>query len=320
MNRRLVSSVLSVIILAAPLIAWWQRNALFDAYRIHGYVPSSDIVHLADATTMNPDTRRLFYVYHPALEDKTNFGSHCGNQEQTIVLGCYVLHRGIYLYNVPDPRLNGVKEVTAAHETLHAEYDRLSSKDRKKVDALTAQTLKTITDQRLLDTIENYRKGDPSVVPNELHSILGTEVRNLPPELEAYYKRYFTDRGKIVDFADAYKGEFTQREQEVADMDKQLTSLKSQIDTLNSSLESQQQALKSQFDNLQQLKKSNQIQAYNAAVPGYNAAVQQYNASVNRQRSLVQQYNALVESRNNLAVEENQLIKALDSRETIQTQ
>lgn len=320
MSKRIVSSVLSVLILAAPLVAWTQRDNLFDAWRLHNYAPSTEVVHLADATTMTPNARHLFYVYHPALEDKVAFGNHCGNEEQTIVLGCYILHKGIYVYNVPDPRLNGVKEVTAAHEMLHAQYDRLSSSDRKKVDALTAEALKSITDERLLQTIENYRKQDPSVVPNELHSILGTEVRTLPPDLETYYKRYFTDRSKIVDFADAYKGEFTSREQRVADLDKQLASLKSQIDNLNASLENQQTALKNQYNNLQQLKRSGQIEAYNAAVPAYNLAVQSYNADVNKERTLVAQYNNLVEERNSLAVEENQLIKALDSRETIQTQ
>lgn len=320
MNKRIVSFTLSLIILAAPLVAWAQRDYLFDTWRLHNYAPSSEVVRLADATTMTPGARHLFYVYHPVLEDKTSFGNNCGNEEQTIVLGCYILHRGIYLYNVPDQRLNGVKEVTAAHEMLHAQYDRLSRGDKKKVDALTAEALKSITDERLLQTIENYRQKDPSVVPNELHSILGTEVRNLPPDLEAYYKRYFTNRGAIVDFADAYKGEFTSREQKVADLDKQLSSLKSQIDNLNASLETQQTALKEQYNNLQQQKRSGQIAAYNSAVPAYNLAVQSYNADVNKERSLVSRYNDLVEERNSLAVEENQLIKALDSRETIQTQ
>lgn len=320
MNKRIVSFVLSLVILAVPVVAWAQREYLFDTWRLHNYSPGSDIIHLADATTMTSDSRHLFYVYHPALEDKASFGTNCGNEEQTIVLGCYILHRGIYLYNVPDPRLNGVKEVTAAHEMLHAQYDRLSSSDRKKVDAMTAQALKSITDERLLQTIDSYRKKDASVVPNELHSILGTEVRNLPPDLEAYYKRYFTNRAAIVDFADAYKGEFTSREQRVDNLDKQLANLKSQIDSLNTSLENQQVALKTQYNNLQQEKRSGQIEAYNAAVPAYNLAVQSYNADVNKQRSLVQQYNTLVEERNSLALEENQLIKALDSRETFQTQ
>jgi hypothetical protein len=320
MNKRLLSFVTSIVLVAIPIVGWLQRDKLFDAWRLHNYAPTSEVVHLADATTMTPAARNLFYVYHPQLDDKTSFSNNCGNEEQTIVLGCYILHKGIYLYNVPDNRLNGVEEVTAAHELLHAQYDRLSSSDKKKVDAWTAEALKGITDERLLQTIENYRKKDPTVVPNELHSILGTEVRNLPADLENYYKRYFVNRAAIVDFADAYKGEFTSREQQVANIDTQLAAIKNQIDSLNTSLETQQVNLRTQYNTLQQQKKSGQVEAYNQAVPAYNLAVQRYNADVNKQRSLVTQYNNLVEERNNLAVEENQLIKALDSRETIQTQ
>src|SRR6185295_11567695 len=102
---------------------------------------------------MTPDTRRLFYVYHPVLEDKQAFNSHCTDSEKTIVLGCYISRTGIYLYDVTDSRLNGVEQVTAAHETLHAAYERLSSSERKRVDGLTAQAFAQVTDQRIKDTI-----------------------------------------------------------------------------------------------------------------------------------------------------------------------
>ena len=36
-----------------------------------------------------------------------------------------------YIYNVNDERLNGLKEVTAAHEMLHAAYERLPESDKK---------------------------------------------------------------------------------------------------------------------------------------------------------------------------------------------
>jgi hypothetical protein len=171
---------------------------------------------------MTPGARRLFYVYRPVLEDKGSFNQHCSNSEQTIVLGCYIEHQGIYLYNISDQRLNGVIEVTAAHEMLHGAYDRLSDKERQRIDGLTAGVAASLTDERIKSTVENYRKKDPSVVPNELHSILATEVRNLPPDLEAYYGRYFTNRKAIVDLADQYKQAFTEREDHVKSIDAQL--------------------------------------------------------------------------------------------------
>lgn len=321
MNKRIASYIATFLLLALVATAWMQRNALFDAWRLRGYTPPAAVAKLADTTTMTPNSRRLFYVYRPEiLEDKPTFSQHCTATEQTIVLGCYILRDGIYLYNVTDDRLKGVVEVTAAHELLHAEYDRLSTSERKRIDALTAEEAAKITDQRLKDTIENYRKRDASVVPNELHSILATEVRELPPELEAHYRKYFKNRVAIVDLADSYKQAFTEREDEVKSIDATLSTLKTQIDSFNSSLEAQQASLKSQYDAMQQLKKSGKTEEYNAGVPVYNQAVSKYNADVKKQRELVTEYNRLVERRNSLAVEENELIQALDSRETIQTQ
>lgn len=318
MHKRGWSYLISLSVIVLATVAWFKQDALFDMWRLRSYNAPSEIAHLADATTMTNSARRLFYVYRPTLEDRASFNSYCTNTEQTIVLGCYVQYKGIYLYNVADERLNGVKEVTAAHEMLHAAYDRLSSKDKKRIDALTTEVANSITDERLKSTIENYRKKDPSVVSNELHSILATEVRSLPDELEKYYTRYFTNRSKIVDMANRYKQAFTEREEQVKSLDKQLESLKTQIDNLNESLEKQQAALKSNYDNMQQKRRSGQIAEYNAAVPGYNQAVVSYNASVNQQKQLVSRYNELVEQRNNLATEENELIEALDSRPTIE--
>lgn len=320
MNRRKASLVAVCLLLVLTVGLLARPDLVFDAWRLHGYQAPAEVSRLADKTTMTDGARRVFYVYHPQLNDKATFNSNCSGTEQTIVLGCYIKHQGIYLYAVSDERLNGVIEVTAAHEMLHAQYDRLSSRERAKIDRLTQQVADTITDERLKQTIENYRQKDPSVVPNELHSILATEVRTLPAELEAYYARYFSNRLAVVNMADAYKQAFTDRENEVASIDAQLTQLKSQIESLNSSLSTQQSTLKSQYDSLQQLKQSGQTQEYNDGVPGYNQAVAAYNAAVRQQRSLVNQYNELVEKRNGLATEENELIKAIDSRETIQTQ
>jgi hypothetical protein len=320
MHKRLWSYGISIAIVAAAALAWFNQDAIFDAWRLRSYTPPAEVTKLADATTMDAKARRLFYVYRPQLEDKSSFNQHCTHTEQTIVLGCYVEHQGIYLYNISDQRLDGVVEVTAAHEMLHAAYDRLSDKERNRIDGLTAQVASSLTDERLKSTIENYRKKDPSVVPNELHSILATEVRDLPPALETYYARYFTNRKAIVDFADQYKQAFTERENQVKSIDTQLASLKQQIDTLNSSLESQQKALQASYEDLQQKRRGNNIDQYNTAVPAYNQSVVEYNANVNKQKQLVTQYNGLVEQRNTLATEENELIKALDSRSTIQQQ
>jgi len=311
--KRVLSIVLALAIISLPLIVWMQRQELQDWYRLRDYTPPANVVALADVTTMNEATRRLFYVNHPNVADQATFNAAC-SQEASIVLGCYIPGKGIYLYNITDARLDGVLQVTAAHETLHAAYERLSTKEREHIDALTAQALKSITNQRLLDTVEKYRSQDPSVVPNELHSILGTEGRNLPPELETYYQRYFNNRAVLVNFSEQYENEFSKRQTQVADYDKQLEVTKQQIESNKQELALQYTALTAEKDRLDGLRVSGNIAEYNSGVSGFNSQVNSYNALVKKTDSMITTYNKLVITRNNVAIEVQGLAKAIDSR------
>ncbi|HSX44773.1 MAG TPA: hypothetical protein VLF39_01515 [Candidatus Saccharimonadales bacterium] len=313
---------LFIVVLLWLLLAvgWWQHQAIFDWLRLYNYQPSVQVTELATDTTMNSRARHLFYVYHPLIENKDQFSDSCTQNEQTIVLGCYVNRRGIYIYNVADSRLNGVLQVTAAHEMLHAAYDRLSPADKSHVDGLILKAYTSVTDQRIRDTIADYKKAGADTT-NELHSILGTEVSNLPPELENYYKRYFDDRAKIVKYSQQYEQAFTERQKAVKDYDFQINTLKKNIDQLENSLSQQLNNLNSQRQQMQRLLNDKNYQAYNAAVGPFNDLVTKYNHDVAAVRALIDQYNVLVRERNNLALEENQLIKAIDSRpDTVQGQ
>lgn len=315
---RFGSILIGLVLIAVPVVAWLERQNLYDAWRLHDYQAPTSVVQLADETTMNPATRRVFYVQHPELDDRSTFSGHCGGNEQTIVLGCYIAFKGIYIFDVQDPRLNGVKEVTAAHELLHAEYDRLSASDKQYVDTLITQAYATVTDQRIKDTIAAYRKAGADTT-NELHSILGTEVRNLPPALESYYTRYFTDRERIVSYSEQYEKVFTDTKDQVAQDDTKLASLKDEINVAESSLAAQAQQLTAQHAQLDSLLASRQIAAYNAAVPSFNAAVGDYNNQVATLKHKIDQYNQLVNARNAIALEEQSLVQAIDSRSAPQT-
>ncbi|MDB5182872.1 MAG: hypothetical protein JWO47_656 [Candidatus Saccharibacteria bacterium] len=316
-KHRYLAGIFTLLLLAIPVVGLLEHQAVFDAIRLHGYTAPDSISQLATDTAMQPSMRRLFYVYHPAIEDKTDFNKSCRDNEQTIVLGCYVDTRGIYLLNVTDSRLTGVEQVTAAHETLHAAYARLSTTERKRVDKLTADYFANATDQRLKDTIELYKKQDPSVVPNELHSILGTEVRTLPAELETYYKQYFSDRSKVVDFSEQYEKAFTERKNQIVAYDAQLSSLKEQIDSLQTSLTAQASSLSAERERLSGLRSSGQVAAYNAAVPGFNQQVNKYNQDIDTLSDIISEYNDIVPKRNAIAEQESDLVKAIDSRSSV---
>lgn len=312
--KRAASFGITVALLVAPVIVYLNRQNLYDWWRLRGYSAPTEVVELATQTTMDKQATKIFYVARPQLQARADFQASCTVNEQTIVLGCYRSRVGIFVYNVTDSRLQGVEQVTAAHEMLHAAYERLNAKQRAHVDELTEAAYANLHDDRITKNIDAYRSRDPSVVPNELHSILGTEVRTLPKELEDYYKQYFIDRQKIVGFSEQYEGEFTSRENAVVQYDAQLKSLKAAIDASNASLEAQGKAIDSDSSQLQALLNAKNISAYNSGIPHYQTLVNAYNSDLAVLKKNINQYNNIVEKRNAIATEEQQLLNAIDTR------
>jgi hypothetical protein len=315
--RRLWPYLLLVLLITANLVAWNQRQNIADWWRLRDYQASTEVAALAVDTTMTGYGQRLFYVNHPSLEDKQSFNQHCTEKtEETAVLGCYHGNRqGIYIYAVNDERLQGVREVTAAHEMLHQAYDRLSTSERFRINKLLEAYYENgLTDQAVRDKLDTYKKLQNTVLVNEMHSIFGTEVRNLPEELESYYQQYFTDRAKVVDKREAYQGEFTRRQDTVKQYDAQLFSLKGRITANKALLESEMNFLNNKEKEIaQDIAVSEQV-AYEADVREYNATVMQYNALLTATRALIAQHNDIVKKRNDIAIQEQQLQQALDSR------
>lgn len=293
----------------------WQRVAIADWFRLHGYTPTAQVQNLTTDDTFTPYATHMFYINRPRVIAKDEFASHCkGNGEQTIVLGCYhSVEGGIYVLSISDDtRLTGVMQVTAAHEMLHAAYDRLSPEKRKQVDSwLEDYYANGLTDERVRRTVDLYKQSEPDAVVNEMHSIFGTEVANLPPDLENYYKQYFTDRQKVAAYAAAYQAEFTSRQDMVKQYDMQLAKLQSRIAAQKLELTTKQSALNTQANQMAQLKARGQVAEYNSQVDAYNTSVSAYNALVAKIRSEIDQYNNLVATRNSVALEQNKLVQEL---------
>jgi hypothetical protein len=310
-------SAFIVIALWIVFLGWAVLNhqKVYDWWHLRGYTPPTAIKNLAAQDTMNDYAKRIFYVNEPIIEAKSAFSEKCpaDGGEKTIVLGCYHSDQaGIFILNVDDPRLDGVEEVTAAHEMLHAAYDRLSKSERGHVDAMLQDFYDNgLTDERIKSTINSYKTTEPDDLVNEMHSIFGTEVANLPAPLEAYYKKYFTDRQQIAAFAAKYQSEFTSRKAQVAQYDAQLAGMKTQINNLEADLNAKQAQIDAEQSRLNSLRSSGDIDGYNAGVPGYNYLIDQYNAEVAQVKDLINQYNSLVETRNAVALEEGQLVKEL---------
>lgn len=321
MPKRIVTVSLTLVIAIVPVIGFMKRQAIFDWYRLRDYQPSAAIAALADNTTMTDTGRHLFYVYHAELQGRDDFNQSCQFSEQSIVLGCYVSNQGIYIYDVEDERLAGIEEVTAAHEVLHAAYDRLSSSERGRIDALTAQVFEGITNPRVLDSVKAYHDKDPAIVPNELHSIIGTEIRDIPEELETYYARYFKDRKTVVGYSEKYEKAFTERKARADSLLRQIEAVRVQIEQNDADLTRMRTELEAEYRALESQRASAEPSSFNARVRAYNAQVQTYNTKVRQSYVLIDRHNALVNEYNQVVLEEKELIKAIDSRpSTIESQ
>lgn len=229
--RRFLSLIFLLAVLAAGVWAVLNRQFVIDQITVWQFKPSAEITALSRDASLNDHGTFLFYASQPELQSATDFNSNCKTREtQSIVLGCYTNHR-IFVFEVTDSRIVGVKTVTAAHEMLHAAYERLSSAERDRVDKLLEAQLAKTEDQDMLDLVALYDKLEPGERWNELHSIFGTEVAQLSGELETYYKQYFTDRSQVVAAYTHYHQVFTDLKAQATTLQDQLSSKKATIDS-----------------------------------------------------------------------------------------
>ncbi len=315
--KSLVTVAILLAWLAGLSLALLNRQAIIDWWKLRDYQASAAVSSLANQATLTDYGRKIFYVNHPSINNKTRFFKQCpnGDREHSIVLGCYHGNQGgIFLLDVTDPRLEGVEQVTAAHEMLHGAYDRLSQDERRSVNAqLENFYKKQLKDPRILKTIEAYKSSEPKDVINEMHSIFATEISDLPESLEKYYSRYFDNRKQVASFAAQYQAEFTSRQDAIDRYDQQLDNLKTQINKLEAGLKSAEENIVAEREALVRKRESGDVAEYNAGVPAYNGLITSYNAQAEQLRGLLVQYNQLVASRNEIAQEADQLVKNLSS-------
>lgn len=318
--KRFLKYCLTLLLISLLAVCYFERQWLKDEYIVRTVTQQSTAMTLANDLDLTGQASFVYRASQPEVQTANAFNSSCGSvkKEQSIVLGCYANQR-IYVYQVDAAELAGVEQVTAAHELLHAEYARMSSGEKKQIDALLQAQFQTMTDPRLKATIAQYQKTEPGDVVNEMHSIFGTEVANLSPALEAHYKNYFKDRQKIVRYSSQYEQTFTNLETQISQYDTQLSDLKNQKDSLEASLKTQETQIEADKVKLNDLKQRNDIAGYNALVVTYNNEVRSYNSVLTQVQNLVNEYNSLVVQRNNLATTQNNLAHKLDSSyQTIQ--
>lgn len=203
---------ITIALLILSVAIFINRQTISDQISVWQYAPTQEISEISSRSSLNERGKFLFYAAHPKIQNRDEFNSSCSQHtEKSVVLGCFD-GRNIFIYDINDPRLDGIKEVTAAHEMLHVAYDRLSEQEKSDIHRLIDETLSTSDTSTIDKKIALYDQTEPSQRYNELHSMLGTELLALPEELALYYDKYFINRVSLVELAQRYETVFNELE------------------------------------------------------------------------------------------------------------
>jgi hypothetical protein len=200
-GRTAISVLLIAIIGGSGLWALTHRQYISDQLTVWNFHADSVVDNYISRSTMTGEGSFLFLASQPKIATAQQFNSVCANHEEgSGVLGCYLPStKTITLFDVVDPRLDGIEEVVAAHEMLHAAWDRMGDQERNELaPLLNAEFARLSDDKDLVARMGYYSRNEPGERLNELHSILGTEIAQLSPALEKYYSSYFSDRKALV--------------------------------------------------------------------------------------------------------------------------
>ena len=196
-----------------------------DWWRGMHYEAAPEMVEIRDDLALTDRGVFLFNALQPTLNEAEEFNENCHqNASETAVLGCYS-DGVIRVYNIENPELSGIREVTTAHEMLHAVWARMNPAERDGMTDLLNQVLagnpKTIGKE-----LETY---DPNEKIEEVYVRTGTEVANLPEELEKHFAEYFQDRGKIVNYYNSYISVFNENKKQAEQLQAEIPELKAQL-------------------------------------------------------------------------------------------
>lgn len=283
------------------------------------FEPSPDIERYIEEAGLSELGALYLKTSLPEVVPSYEFERYCTRSEPGIgVLGCYTLRdQRIYLYDVTDPRLTSMEPVVAAHEMLHAAWDRLDEAEQERLGVLLEEAFAALpSDHELRTRIESYEETDPRSRIPELYAIIGTEISPLPVELEEHYSAYFSNRILSVELARAFYLVFDTL---VAERDALVQNLESRVAEI--------EGLKYAYEESAAVLRAD-INAFNerAATPGAFPSKSEFdttrNALVERQNRLegmrvtlqqkIDEYNALLDDLTRLNTELTELNEGIN--------
>ena len=214
-----------LVLIIAGMVLFLNREWVGDFYRGVTYQPSSEMVRIRGDLELTERGEFLFNAAQPELNGRAEFNEYClTKNDETAVLGCYT-GGNIYVYDITDQQLAGIRELTTAHELLHAVWARMSEGEKTALVEPLTQTFEA-NQAALGEEIDNY---ETSQKQEELYVRAGTEVKNLPDVLEKHYAEIFKDQDKIVGYYDSYISVFKALEAEMKNLQAEMETMNAEI-------------------------------------------------------------------------------------------
>lgn len=283
----LSKTVFELAALVLLVVVALNYQFLLDEYALSTFHPASDMSAIISRLDLTQQAKAVMYRSRPRVDDKTTFNTDCQTKPHELELGCY-FRTNIYVLKIDNTSLAPEMDVVSAHELLHAEWDRMSATEQKTLGAELEHEYAALNDPSLNQRMAEYAQTEPGQQDNELHSILGTEVGDLPADLERHYAQYFNNRAAIVAAHAAYEQVFSAQGSQLQSELAQIRSEKAQLAGLNAQMS--------------RLRDAGQIDAYNALVPRQNSLVDDINARIVHYQQAVADYNALSKSLDSQAI------------------
>lgn len=210
--RRVVTVIVVSLIAVAGVFAYSNKQFLNDVWAANTFQPTAEITSLKQSLALTDQGNRVFLASHPTLDDAEQFNTNCAgvdHAEDGHILGCFAQDR-IHLFNIQDERLAGIVEVTAAHELLHAVFQRIQGPARDDLvnKLISLYDEMKVSHPALAERMSVYEHLSRTSFANELHSVFATEAWPLPAWLEQHYAAWFADQQIISTFYNSFHGTF----------------------------------------------------------------------------------------------------------------
>ena len=299
MKKKAVWGVVGVLLAIVVVIVALNRQWVNDFARGLSYQPVGDMEQIMKDLDLTGRGEFLFKASRPELSSQDDFNAMCRTamDEEMAVLGCYV-GDNIYVYNIESEELDGIRELTTAHELLHAVWARMSDSEKRALNTDLEQVLEK-NHEVLGEELDAY---DAVERQEELFVRAGTEVASLPVGLEKVYGEVFSDQDKVVGFYNKYIQVFRAMEAEMDELAAKMQAIQSEIDSLTGEYERRIDLLDGEITSFNICAETagcfasgGEFYSRRAVLVGEQAALEEMYNQIN---GLVDQYNGLVEKYN----------------------